>query len=247
VKTDAGESAAQIASALAGVFQAPGIPGPAACPASQNPRDITADGTAIVSVVASQLRVCNTDRNVGILIGPKELPNVKHRALQYSAKFLCGPVGARGEKDLHRLAGSKEKETDDKDKNKPADKDKDKDDTRREHSPVADGRYYTAINIHNPTERPAAIRMKFAVALENGKPGPISRFFEFRLGPDQAVSINCPEIYRLLGSKYDFIDGFAVFESDVELDVVAVYTAGGAHGEVQTLHTERVPARLLQQ
>ena len=43
----------------------------------------------------------------------------------------------------------------------------------------------------------------------------------------------------------EFIDGFAVIESDVEMDVIAVYTAG-EHGKVQTLHSERVPARLLQ-
>jgi hypothetical protein len=32
----------------------------------------------------------------------------------------------------------------------------------------------------------------------------------------------------------------------VELDVVAVYTAAGKDGKVQTLHTDRVPARLQQ-
>ena len=88
--------------------------------------------------------------------------------------------------------------------------------------------------------------MKFASALENGKPGPISRFFEIRLGADQVISIDCAQIHKLLGVKEPFIDGFAVIESDVELDVVAVYTAAGEHGDVQTLHTERVPARVQQ-
>ncbi|MGZ3294160.1 MAG: hypothetical protein ACXU9D_12945 [Xanthobacteraceae bacterium] len=37
--------------------------------------------------------------------------------------------------------------------------------------------------------------------------------------------------------------GFVVIESETELDVVAVYTAAGRDGRVETLHTERVPAR----
>ena len=220
VHADPGETAAQIANALANVFQAPGVPGPASCPASQNPRDITVDGTALVSVLASELRVCNSDSNVGFLIGPKELPNVKHRALQYSVKFLCG---AMEEKRGH-----------------------DDDDRRHERNPLAEGRYYTVINIHNPTDRPAVLRIKFASASENGKPGPISRFFEIRLGADEVVSLDCSQIFKLLDTKYDFIDGFAVVETDVELDVVAVYTAAEEHGGVKTLHTERVPARLQQ-
>jgi hypothetical protein len=60
------------------------------------------------------------------------------------------------------------------------------------------------------------------------------------------MAINCSQIHRLLETKQEFVDGFAVLESDVELDVVAVYTAAGEHGDVQTLHTERVPARLQQ-
>jgi photosystem II stability/assembly factor-like uncharacterized protein len=239
VHTDPGESAAQIANDLAKAFQAPGVPGPATCPSSQNPRDITPDGTSIISVVASELRVCNTDRNLGILIGPKELPNVKTRALQYAAKLVCGPV----EKEkgwVHDLFGKK-----DKDKKGKNGDENDKDDEERG-GWLANGRYYTAINVHNPTERPAAIRLKVATALADGKPGPISRYLDVRLGPDEVISINCSEVRRLLQTKEEFLDGFAVLESDVELDVVAVYTAAGEHGDVQTMHTERVPARLQQ-
>ncbi len=221
VHADPGETAAQIANALANAFQASGVPGPSTCPASQNPRDITADGTAIVSVLASELRVCNSDRNVGILIAPKELPNVRHRALQYSAKFLCGSMEER--KRGH-----------------------DDEDRRREGTQLAEGRYYTAINIHNPTDRPAVLRIKLATAADNATPGRISRFFEIRLGADEVVSIDCSQIFKLLDTKYDFIDGFAVVETDVELDVVAVYTAAEEHGGVKTMHTERVPARLQQ-
>jgi hypothetical protein len=239
VHTDPGETATQIANDLAKAFQAPGVPGPAACPASENARDITADGTSVLSVLASELRVCNSDSNVGILIGPKELPSVRHRALQYSAKFVCGE--AEREKGLHDLFGKEHK------KKQDGDKDHDEDDrSGRAGDQVAEGRYYTAINVHNPTERPAAIRVKFAQALENGKPGPISRFFDIQLEADQVISIDCGQIHRAFGIKEQFLDGFAVMESDVELDVVAVYTAAGEHGDVQALHTERVPARMQQ-
>jgi hypothetical protein len=41
----------------------------------------------------------------------------------------------------------------------------------------------------------------------------------------------------------DLLKGFVVVESDVELDVVAVYAAAGQDDQVETLHTERVPPR----
>lgn len=44
-----------------------------------------------------------------------------------------------------------------------------------------------------------------------------------------------------------FIKGFVVIQSQFELDVVVVYTAAGADGAVETLHTERVPPRRITQ
>ncbi len=222
VKTDAGESAAQIAAAVMNVFQAPGIPGPDSCPAIQNPRDVTADGTSIVSVVASQLRVCTTDPDLGLFIAPKELPNVRHLALQYAVKTLCGrpgggrpPAGYGGGADARLAAGT----------------------------------YFTAINLHNPTDKPVALRYKAAVALP-GKPGPVSRFLDLALGPDEALSLDCAELRRLLGPPPSpaggLVDGFIVIESEAEVDVVAVYTAAGAAGRVEALRTERVPPRVEQ-
>lgn len=110
-------------------------------------------------------------------------------------------------------------------------------------SPVAAGKYHSAINVHNPGAGPASLRVKFASTQANGKPGRISRFAEIRLGPDQAISLSCAQIYELLGEKPQFVDGFAVIESSVGLDVVAVYTVASEHGEVATLYTDRVPAR----
>jgi hypothetical protein len=108
---------------------------------------------------------------------------------------------------------------------------------------VAPGQYFTAINVHNPTYKPVKFRMKVAVALPGLQPGPVSSFYSCHLGADQAFEVDCPDIHKLAHSDEPFLKGFVVIESDVELDVVAVYTAAGADGFVETIHTERVPAR----
>ena len=108
---------------------------------------------------------------------------------------------------------------------------------------VVPGLYRTAINVHNPTYAAIAFRIKIAVALPGLKPGPVSGFFDAKLGPDEALEIDCPDIMKRAATKAEFLKGFVVIESAVELDVVAVYTAAGSTGQVETLHTERVPAR----
>jgi len=107
---------------------------------------------------------------------------------------------------------------------------------------VGAGFYCTAVNVHNPTYKAIAFRAKIAVALPGLKPGPVSKFFDAKLGPDQALEIDCPDILKHAGTDADFLKGFVVIESDVELDVVAVYTASGSNGQI-ALHTERVPPR----
>ena len=73
----------------------------------------------------------------------------------------------------------------------------------------------------------------------------MSQFFEAKLGPDEALEIDRQDIFRHAGSQDPFLKGFVVIQSDVELDVVAVYTAAGGDQLVETLHTERVfPQRL---
>jgi hypothetical protein len=62
------------------------------------------------------------------------------------------------------------------------------------------------------------------------------------LGTDQAMAIECQNIYKHLGmNPGPFIDGYALLYSLSELDVVSVHTAG--HSEVETVNTERVPMR----
>ena len=108
---------------------------------------------------------------------------------------------------------------------------------------VAPGEYFTAINIHNPTESVIPFRFKVARALPiRHGPQPPSGFFDLKLGPDEALEIDCPDIMER-GQIGGFGKGFVVIESDIDLDVVAVYTAAGGDGQVVSIHMERVPAR----
>lgn len=109
---------------------------------------------------------------------------------------------------------------------------------------VAPGQYFTAINVHNPTKDSVEFGKKIAVALPE-KPGPVSRMSNAKLGPDEALEIDCPDIFRRTHSTAGFLKGFVIIESKVELDVVAVYTAAGKTGDVDALHTERVSPRRL--
>jgi len=110
---------------------------------------------------------------------------------------------------------------------------------------VSEGQYFTNINVHNPSPFNRAVYIKrFAIALPDEKPGKISNFFGAFLGPDEAMTIDCENIYRHTGvPPGQFLEGFALIYGLTEFDVVSVYTAG--HSEVETVHTERVPVRRL--
>src|SRR5262245_50527276 len=107
---------------------------------------------------------------------------------------------------------------------------------------VAPGEYWTAVNVHNPTSTTVKFQKKIAIGLPSEQPGPVSPFFDAKLGTDEALEIDRRDIFQHAGSER-FLKGFVVIESPMELDVVAVYTAAGREGFVETLHTERVPPR----
>lgn len=112
-------------------------------------------------------------------------------------------------------------------------------------SVVAPGRYWTAINIHNPDKcKDAHFRWKVAVALPGGQ-GIITAFQQTKpLSPDGAIEIDCPQVMQIfLPAAPAFLKGYVVIESDIELDVVAVYTGSAGTGGGNSFHTERVPAR----
>lgn len=110
---------------------------------------------------------------------------------------------------------------------------------------VSPGRYFTNVNVHNPSPFNKAVYIKrFAIALPDERPGKISGFFVGSLGPDEAMTIDCDNIYKHTQvPPGTYFEGFALIYALVELDVVSVYTAG--HAEVETFHTERVPPRRL--
>jgi Concanavalin A-like lectin/glucanases superfamily/CARDB len=115
---------------------------------------------------------------------------------------------------------------------------------------VAPGNYFTAINVHNPNAGTVTYKKKFAVAVP-GKPGPIRWQPDQTLRSDEALEIDCPEILNGISTTAAvaaprFAKGFVVLESPSELDVVAVYTAAGATGKVETMELERVPKRAVQ-
>lgn len=113
-------------------------------------------------------------------------------------------------------------------------------------TPVAPGQYWTAVNIHNPSKcEGARFRWKVAVG-RPGEPGPISAYQTPRvLEPDRAYEIDTRQIMKAVQLPATaFAKGYVVIESDIELDVVAVYsTAQSPTGPVNSFHTERVEAR----
>jgi hypothetical protein len=113
----------------------------------------------------------------------------------------------------------------------------------------APGTYFSTINVHNPALLATAkFQKKFALASPDEKPGKISAFFDVTLKADEAMQIDCGNIYGHLGIiPGTFIEGFVVIQTPAprELDVVGVYTAAGNAG-VSTLHMERVAGRLTQ-
>lgn len=110
---------------------------------------------------------------------------------------------------------------------------------------VAPGSYFTAINVHNPAKNAVNLRKSFSVALPSEKPGPVSKPHSAPLGPGEALEIDCPDILERIGQKLLFYKGFAVIESETELNVVAVYTAAGATKQIETMEVERVAGRRL--
>ncbi|MGH7604550.1 MAG: CARDB domain-containing protein [Gemmatimonadaceae bacterium] len=109
---------------------------------------------------------------------------------------------------------------------------------------LAQGAYYTAINIHNPGPDTVRFRQKLALTRAAEAPGPITPFWASALAPDQAAEIDCTDMFRRSQMRLPFLKGFAVIQSPSELDVVGVYTASSKAGQpVVALELERVAGR----
>lgn len=117
---------------------------------------------------------------------------------------------------------------------------------------LASGIYRTVVNIHNPTNNKITLAAKVALANQFGAdPGPfdVTPFKEVVLQPDGAVGVNCFNIAGYFCPidgvcvDFAFLEGFLVVKSPVPLDVVGVYTARPADGEVASIDVETVQPR----
>jgi hypothetical protein len=122
---------------------------------------------------------------------------------------------------------------------------------------LAQGTYFTSINIHNPFTVRANLKMKVAIELLDEE-GSATPFPDIQIPAEKAVDFSCRDIAKRLGvvfaAGFDtnqrrvFAKGFVVIESKTELDVVAVYTTGSGsifNQRVTTMNLERVPVRRL--
>ncbi len=114
---------------------------------------------------------------------------------------------------------------------------------------IAPGRYFSQTNVHNPSRyQTVNFRKKFAIAEPFERAGRVSAFFNASLKADEALQVDCGDIFSHLAlPTSSFVEGFVVIESPLQLDVDTVYTAGPATNfGVSSIHTERVGPRTLE-
>ena len=122
---------------------------------------------------------------------------------------------------------------------------------------LAPGEYRTAINVINPTNGKAYLYKHFSIALPLEKIGPVTPdSIIMTLGRHESMEIDCKDI-RIVTAKIveeakiptKLLKGFVLIWSNVELEVVAVYTATITSGTSRTstldIDVERVPPRRL--
>ncbi len=109
--------------------------------------------------------------------------------------------------------------------------------TSQQSAGLLPGNYQTAVNIHNPGKTTARIRMKLATS------GTISPWKGAGLKYDEVMQVNCPQIQDFGVIFIHGFEGFLVIESNVSLDVVAVYTAAAVRGQVSSIDVESVRER----
>ncbi|MES9972418.1 MAG: hypothetical protein ABW092_20485 [Candidatus Thiodiazotropha sp.] len=95
---------------------------------------------------------------------------------------------------------------------------------------LARGFYATTINIHNPNEKKVKFKKSLSLTYPPPKqrPGKVIPIAEDRLGPDQALAVDCIDIRQRLfpsGFPRPYIEGFVTLVAQKSLDVTAVYTS----------------------
>jgi hypothetical protein len=107
------------------------------------------------------------------------------------------------------------------------------------------GRYLTAINIHNPTDQRVAFNWKVAVASPLQSTQAVSPFAPLELIPDGAGDLTCKQILKQSHQQVPFMTGFVVVESKTQLDVVPVYTATDPSGKSISIEVKPTAARII--
>lgn len=137
----------------------------------------------------------------------------QHTLFNYSVKFVCGSIDSPPFKIPHRATAFEPNMM-----------------SASREPPVKPGNYATAVNIHNPHNDGVKLRKKAVIARPQGQPlGPVSGWQFDKLGPDQALEVDCRNIASMFlhpgttGPR--FIKGFVVVQALRELDVVGVYTS----------------------
>ena len=115
------------------------------------------------------------------------------------------------------------------------------------------GAYATTINIHNPNDVEVEFFKKLALTFPPAeqRPGEVIRISEDRLGPDQALAVDCMDIQRQVFQgtlPAPYIEGFVIIQSKLSLDVSAVYTSAGVDSQGQitgtnSIDVEQIPER----
>jgi serine protease len=121
---------------------------------------------------------------------------------------------------------------------------------------LALGFYATTINVHNPGSEEATVVKTLALTVPPGgqRPGEVLRIAEDKLGPEQAMAVDCEDIRdRAFGGKAPapYIEAFVVIRSTRSLNVTAVYTTAtvsqdGVAKNHSSIHVEQIQERAIE-
>ena len=113
---------------------------------------------------------------------------------------------------------------------------------------LSGGSYCTMINVRYTLQYAAPLTVHYDLGRPTNLNDAKCKEFPKRKLPCTTLVMDCNDISNDVKnlvtstSTLGFIDGFAIIESDYDLDVEAVYTAEGSTG-VSSFHTERVQPR----
>jgi hypothetical protein len=118
---------------------------------------------------------------------------------------------------------------------------------------LARGFYATTINVHNPNRQPVTFRKRLALTFppEEQRPGKVIPIAKDKLGPDQALKVDCLDIrHRVFpnGFPTPYIEGYVVLDSTDVLNVTGVYTTAGLDrkgrlSQHSSIDVELIPGR----